>query len=88
MDNSKAESNGAKTTADENPNNSGFGEQQEGLNMVRPSSTIRTPFTNLSQVDADLALARTLQEQVSLFLSPDNLYGIFGSFCLNIMFNF
>lgn len=24
----------------------------------------RTPFTNLSQVDADLALARTLQEQV------------------------
>ncbi|GMN52543.1 hypothetical protein TIFTF001_021697 [Ficus carica] len=28
---------------------------------ARPSS--RTPFTNLSQVDADLALARTLQEQ-------------------------
>lgn len=26
----------------------------------------RTPFTNLSQVDADLALARTLQEQVFL----------------------
>lgn len=25
----------------------------------------RTPFTNLSQVDADLALARTLQDQVS-----------------------
>lgn len=30
------------------------------------STTTRTPFTNLSQVDADLALARTLQEQVSL----------------------
>ncbi|KAK7832027.1 e3 ubiquitin ligase big brother-related [Quercus suber] len=32
----------------------------------QPSSsttTTRTPFTNLSQVDADLALARTLQEQ-------------------------
>ena len=28
----------------------------------------RTPFTSLSQVDADLALARTLQEQVR-FLS-------------------
>lgn len=27
----------------------------------------RTPFTNLSQVDADLALARTLQEQVFPF---------------------
>lgn len=25
----------------------------------------RTPFTDLSQIDADLALARTLQEQVS-----------------------
>lgn len=68
MDNSKADSNGAKTTADENPNNSGFGEQQEGLNMVRPSSTIRTPFTNLSQVDADLALARTLQEQERAYM--------------------
>ncbi|POO03533.1 43kDa postsynaptic protein [Trema orientale] len=29
-------------------------------------SSSRTPFTNLSQVDADLALARTLQEQVKL----------------------
>lgn len=29
----------------------------------------RTPFTELSQVDADLALARTLQEQASLSLS-------------------
>lgn len=29
----------------------------------------RTPFTNLSQEDADLALARTLQEQV-FALSP------------------
>ncbi|KAE9445560.1 hypothetical protein C3L33_22542, partial [Rhododendron williamsianum] len=36
--------------------------------MVRPSSTIRTPFTNLSQVDADLALARTLQEQERAYM--------------------
>lgn len=31
-------------------------------------SSSRTPFTNLSQVDADLALARTLQEQVRLLI--------------------
>ncbi|GMI95143.1 hypothetical protein HRI_003183600 [Hibiscus trionum] len=36
---------------------------QEEEQASRQSST-RTPFTNLSQVDADLALARTLQEQV------------------------
>lgn len=29
----------------------------------QPASS-RTPFTNLSQIDADLALARTLQDQV------------------------
>ena len=41
----------------------------------------RTPFTNLSQVDADLALARTLQEQVPspllipfFFLSKKNKF--------------
>lgn len=37
-------------------------------------SSRRTPFTNLSQVDADLALARTLQEQVSLFRSHDTSF--------------
>ena len=43
-------------------------EEQEEEQAPRQSST-RTPFTNLSQVDADLALARTLQEQVKfLFL--------------------
>ncbi|KHG29072.1 E3 ubiquitin ligase BIG BROTHER-related -like protein [Gossypium arboreum] len=36
--------------------------EQEREQPPRQSST-RTPFTNLSQVDADLALARTLQEQ-------------------------
>lgn len=76
MENSKSDNDGTKTTdpttADENPNNSdsGVGErqQEEGLNMVRQSSTIRTPFTNLSQVDADLALARTLQEQERAYM--------------------
>ncbi|KAH7521243.1 hypothetical protein FEM48_Zijuj07G0012400 [Ziziphus jujuba var. spinosa] len=39
------------------------------VSVARQSS--RTPFTNLNQVDADLALARTLQEQVPIFfLSP------------------
>lgn len=32
-----------------------------------PRQPPRTPFTNLSQVEADLALARTLQEQVLPF---------------------
>ena len=33
------------------------------------SSSSRTSFTSLSQVDADLALARALQQQVCLFLA-------------------
>lgn len=40
---------------------------EENGNPNRPSAVPRTPFTNLSQVDADLALARTLQDQVYLF---------------------
>lgn len=63
----------------ENPNLDRSDESQEeeaapgSLDMSQsPSaaaarSSSRTPFTNLSQVDADLALARTLQEQVRLF---------------------
>jgi E3 ubiquitin-protein ligase BIG BROTHER-like protein len=69
---------------EENPNLSSNGEQQqqqgggggggegegerEGGGPQSQTSG-RTPFTNLSQVDADLALARTLQEQVSFFFS-------------------
>lgn len=78
MDNnhdSKAQSNTPKITSDQNPPaNSpaaaavaGAGESNsvpaENNNDGRQ---IRTPFTDLSQVDADLALARTLQEQVLL----------------------
>ncbi|KAL2939041.1 E3 ubiquitin ligase BIG BROTHER-related [Bienertia sinuspersici] len=38
----------------------------EGGALSRQSS--RTPFTNLSQVDADLALARRLQEQERAYM--------------------
>ncbi|KAK8627134.1 hypothetical protein V6N13_134758 [Hibiscus sabdariffa] len=41
--------------------------QEEQEQASRQSST-RTPFTNLSQVDADLALARTLQEQERAYM--------------------
>ncbi|XP_002521533.2 E3 ubiquitin ligase BIG BROTHER-related [Ricinus communis] len=41
------------------------GEQED---PPRQSSSRRTPFTNLSQVDADLALARTLQEQERAYM--------------------
>ncbi|KAJ0576578.1 putative transcription factor C2H2 family [Helianthus annuus] len=37
-------------------------------NLNPPSSLPRTPFTNLSQVDADLALARTLQDQERAYM--------------------
>ncbi|XVE66366.1 hypothetical protein DITRI_Ditri08aG0074900 [Diplodiscus trichospermus] len=45
----------------------GGGEEEEEEVAPRQSST-RTPFTNLSQVDADLALARTLQEQERAYM--------------------
>ncbi|KAK3222419.1 hypothetical protein Dsin_009444 [Dipteronia sinensis] len=76
--------NKAKTTNDveteqeqeANPNNnnnnelSSQTEQQEVDDEETRSnpSTARTPFTNLSQVDADLALARTLQEQERAYM--------------------
>ncbi|KAI3718533.1 hypothetical protein L6452_19407 [Arctium lappa] len=41
---------------------------EENGNPNRPSSVPRTPFTNLSQVDADLALARTLQDQERAYM--------------------
>jgi len=77
-ENSKNGDGGALKAEDSNPNsdvttNSEANPQAPGTEtdvaaaLSRQSS--RTPFTNLSQVDADLALARTLQEQVSLSLS-------------------
>ncbi|XP_024031925.1 E3 ubiquitin ligase BIG BROTHER-related [Morus notabilis] len=65
----------------ENPNSDRPDEQQQdsvagSLEMADQSSppaasarlSSRTPFTNLSQVDADLALARTLQEQERAYM--------------------
>lgn len=47
-------------------------------NENEDSRQTRTPFTNLSQVDADLALARTLQEQVSTsFLYMDYAFVLY-----------
>ncbi|KAG8365731.1 hypothetical protein BUALT_Bualt17G0002400 [Buddleja alternifolia] len=47
------------TDAEENPSNDGDG---------NTNNRRRTPFTDLSQVDADLALARTLQEQERAYM--------------------
>ncbi|KAJ6907919.1 E3 ubiquitin ligase BIG BROTHER-related-like isoform X3 [Populus alba x Populus x berolinensis] len=44
----------------------GEGEREGGGPQSQTSG--RTPFTNLSQVDADLALARTLQEQERAYM--------------------
>ncbi|KAI3712482.1 hypothetical protein L1987_71039 [Smallanthus sonchifolius] len=68
MDNSKDESNKIANN-DENPSNIPPVDSsvvlEEDDNPNRPS---RTPFTNLSQVDADLALARTLQDQERAYM--------------------
>ncbi|KAJ6929542.1 E3 ubiquitin ligase BIG BROTHER-related-like isoform X2 [Populus alba x Populus x berolinensis] len=60
---------------EENPNLSSNGEQQEGDGEregggggPQRQTSRRAPFTNLSQVDADLALARTLQEQERAYM--------------------
>lgn len=70
MDDSK-ESGAGDKIADESPNPNpppaAEGEAEPAMGVApEPTRTPpRTPFTSLSQVDADLALARALQEQVS-----------------------
>ncbi|MED6179811.1 hypothetical protein PIB30_004456 [Stylosanthes scabra] len=54
----------AEAEEDDGGDEGGEGEQT-GSASRQPS---RTPFTNLSQVDADLALARTLQEQERAYM--------------------
>ncbi|KFK39312.1 hypothetical protein AALP_AA3G228600 [Arabis alpina] len=55
--------------------------EDNGSNLVGDlpprSSSARVPFTNLSQIDADLALARTLQEQerAYMMLTMNSDYG-------------
>lgn len=65
MDNTNDKADSGNTGAEENPNNHCNPSNDNGGDVAgdRPQ---RTPFTELSQVDADLALARTLQEQVFL----------------------
>ncbi|KDP37529.1 hypothetical protein JCGZ_05968 [Jatropha curcas] len=48
--------------------NDNNGDEEEQEAQPPRQSSRRTPFTNLSQVDADLALARTLQEQERAYM--------------------
>lgn len=75
MENSKDQVSNSSNNSDENPNpnpstnNTNDVVVAEDLNNVRSSRvSSRTPFTNLSQVDADLALARTLQDQERAYM--------------------
>jgi len=74
-ENSKIGDGGAPKADDSHPNsdlttnsetNPQASETETDVAAAVSRQSSRTPFTNLSQVDADLALARTLQEQVSL----------------------
>ncbi|XP_058080152.1 E3 ubiquitin ligase BIG BROTHER-related-like [Magnolia sinica] len=66
MENAKESNHGNKPN-EENPSpNSEFELEPESIPSSRQPS--RTPFTSLSQVDADLALARTLQEQERAYM--------------------
>ncbi|KAL3613771.1 hypothetical protein CASFOL_041845 [Castilleja foliolosa] len=65
MENPNAKADAGTTTgadAEETPSNN------NAPNGGDDSSRRRTPFTDLSQVDADLALARTLQEQERAYM--------------------
>lgn len=65
--NDKADS--ANTAAEENPSNPTNDNDNNPLNADAAGNLPqRTPFTDLSQVDADLALARTLQEQERAYM--------------------
>lgn len=71
MENGKGDNNDSSnqeqnpnTNAMTNNNDNSNNNHEEGNAAGGGGSRRRTPFTDLSQVDADLALARTLQEQV------------------------
>ena len=96
--NSKLDSDEPKSVAtataaeEQNPNSPAAEDPNPNSNQAPPRQSSRTPFANLSQVDADLALARTLQEQVRhLFVWRFRFWfsgvwvGIWvESFCLNL----
>ncbi|KAF8407427.1 hypothetical protein HHK36_006560 [Tetracentron sinense] len=66
MEKAEGGSEGEKLN-EENPN-SVTEVVEPGMNSPLSRQSSRTPFTNLSQVDADLALARTLQEQERTYM--------------------
>ncbi|XP_058077219.1 E3 ubiquitin ligase BIG BROTHER-related-like [Magnolia sinica] len=64
MENAKESNHGNKPN-EENPNSESEPKPESIPSSRQPS---RAPFTSLSQVDADLALARTLQEQERAYM--------------------
>ncbi|XP_039138624.1 E3 ubiquitin ligase BIG BROTHER-related-like isoform X2 [Dioscorea cayenensis subsp. rotundata] len=83
MENSNELSAGAKS-ADQNPNTNAAAVAGDGDPAQAVSRPTRTPFTNLSQVDADLALARTLQEQEAAYLMLMSGRGISGDYASSV----
>lgn len=88
MENSKESSAGEKP-AEPNPNPNPSAVNSDDSAAVAAAAEIaaptRRPFTALSQVDADLALARVLQEQASDLL-PSPLFLFACLFPLNKFF--
>lgn len=67
MDNNN-NNNNSKANNDEKPSSSSSLEENVNPNPNPNPNNSRTPFTNLSQIDADLALARTLQDQERAYM--------------------
>ncbi|KAJ8759318.1 hypothetical protein K2173_006838 [Erythroxylum novogranatense] len=65
-ENNSNNNNSDSTQQEENPNS--VDERVEEGEREPTSRAARTPFTTLSQIDADLALARTLQEQERAYM--------------------
>ncbi|XP_072968524.1 E3 ubiquitin ligase BIG BROTHER-related-like [Typha angustifolia] len=67
MENAK-ESGAGDKLGDENPNPNMTAVEEAAASSGAPAALSRTPFTALGQVDADFALARTLQEQERAYM--------------------
>ncbi|KAH7685780.1 hypothetical protein IHE45_04G062200 [Dioscorea alata] len=83
MDNLNELSAGAKP-ADQNPNPNAAAVAGDGDPAQAVARPTRTPFTNLSQVDGDLALACTLQEQVAAYLMLMSGRGISADYASSV----
>ncbi|KAK9113249.1 hypothetical protein Scep_020768 [Stephania cephalantha] len=66
MENAKSPNSGEPKSTNQNPNSVADPDIGSDESLSRASS--RTPFTSLSQVDSDLALARRLQEQERAYM--------------------